>query len=39
MNRFLFLKTDWASRNNSPKGVSKAGIDPRLLPLLTARYV
>ncbi len=40
MNRFLFLKTDWADRSETQRrGVSNAGIDPRLLHLLTARYV
>lgn len=40
MTRFLFLKADWIRpTNGARRGVDNAGIDVRLLPLLTARYV
>ena len=40
MTRFLFLKSDRVGhKNGSRRGVSNDGIDVRLLPLLSARYV
>jgi len=40
MTRFLFLKSDRIGhKNGSRRGVSNAGIDVRLLSLLSARYV
>lgn len=40
MTRFLFLKADWANRKTTAeRGVANAGIDVKLLPLLSARYV
>jgi hypothetical protein len=40
MTRFLFLKCDRIGhKNGSRRGVSNAGIDVKLLSLLSARYV
>ncbi len=40
MTRFLFLKCDRIGhKNGSRRGISNAGIDVKLLSLLSARYV
>ena len=40
MTRFLFLKCDFLGRiGTPPRGIANAGIDVRLLHLLSARYV
>ena len=40
MTRFLFLKCDFLGRiATPPKAVANAGIDVKLLHLLSARYV
>ena len=40
MLRFLFLKVDETKNPKPVRGVvGKASIDPRLLPLMSARYV
>ena len=40
MTRFLFLKAERIGhKNGSHRAVSNGGIDVKLLPLLSARYV
>ena len=40
MTRFLFLKSERVGhKSGTRRGVHNGGIDVKLLPLLTARYV
>lgn len=40
MTKYLFLKADFSGPKNAPKRrLDNEGIDVKLLPLLSARYV
>ena len=39
MTKYLFLKSDFSGPRGAKRHLNNAGIDVKLLPLLSARYV